>query len=559
MAIYLIIPNILCLLKVSSDGPNVNLKFLDIVREERKDNDLKGLLEVGTCGLHTVHGALKHGGKASGWNIDKILSAIFKIIDQSPSRRTDYERLSGESVVYPLQFCSHRWAENKIVAERAIEVWENMVKTVNHWMQLPKSSQPKEDNKSCQRLKSSINDPLVPVKLKFFVRIADELNKFLVLYQTEKPMVPFLANSLEDMIRSFASTFLIADKLKEANTCLKLSKLNFKDANFHKRPTDVVLPIPVKVALSDLKKKGKVSSSKALQFKSDVISFLSVLCAHLVEKSPIKYALARSATSLIPSHIVEVPDSNEKKFHHLLEILYTSQQLSDKVVEQTKQEYSQFVQEVAIPQKDEFLGFDVAIRDHRLDTFFFKFLEGRPSFSNFANVLKIILTMSHGQASVERGFSINKSLLVENLSKESLISQRIIYDHMKVNDLQSHELEIMPALRKSVKSSRQQYGTYLEEQKRKGVQSEKSRKCKVIEEEIVEIKRRKSLLLDTINDLYTESDKYALDAESADSLQSMKSLVAKSNLFRASAKEKEAKIDEYKFKLNQLNKKKDQL
>ena len=132
MVIYLIIPNILCLLKVSSDGPNVNLKFLDIVREERKDNDLKGLLEVVTYGLHTVHGALKHGRKASGWNIDKILSAIFKIIDQSPSRRTDYERLSGESVVYPLQFCSHRWAKNKIVAERAIEVWENMMKTVNH-------------------------------------------------------------------------------------------------------------------------------------------------------------------------------------------------------------------------------------------------------------------------------------------------------------------------------------------------------------------------------------------------------------------------------------------
>ena len=130
---------------------------------------------------------------------------------------------------------------------------------------------------------------------------------------------------------------------------------------------------------------------------------------------------------------------------------------------------------------------------------------------------------------------------------------------MKVNDLQSHELEITPALRKSIKSYKQQYGTYLEEQKRKGVQSEKSRKRKVIEEGIVEIKRRKSLLLDTINDLYTESDKYALNAESADSLQSMKSLVAKSNSFRTSAKEKEDKIDEYKFKLNQLNKKKDQL
>ena len=147
MAIYLIIPNIICLLKVSSDGPNVNLKFLDIVRKERMDNDLKGLLEVGTSGLHTVRHALKHGGKVSGWNIDKILSAIFKMINQSPSWRTDYERLSGESVVYPLQFCS-RWAENKIVAEREIEVWENMVKTVNHWMQLPKSSQPKKITKA---------------------------------------------------------------------------------------------------------------------------------------------------------------------------------------------------------------------------------------------------------------------------------------------------------------------------------------------------------------------------------------------------------------------------
>ena len=99
MAIYLIIPNNLCLLKVSSDGPNVNLKFLDIVRKERKDNDLKGLLEVGTCGLHTVYGAIKYGEKASGWNIDKILSAIFEVIDQSPSRRANYERLSAESVV----------------------------------------------------------------------------------------------------------------------------------------------------------------------------------------------------------------------------------------------------------------------------------------------------------------------------------------------------------------------------------------------------------------------------------------------------------------------------
>ena len=30
-------------------------------------------------------------------------------------------------------------------------------------------------------------------------------------------------------------------------------------------------------------------------------------------------------------------------------------------------------------------------------------------------VLKIVLTLSHGQAEVERGFSLNKEVIVENL------------------------------------------------------------------------------------------------------------------------------------------------
>ena len=46
---------------------------------------------------------------------------------------------------------------------------------------------------------------LVPVKMIFFADIARTLNKFLVTYQTEKPMVPFLADSLEDILRTFSS------------------------------------------------------------------------------------------------------------------------------------------------------------------------------------------------------------------------------------------------------------------------------------------------------------------------------------------------------------------
>ena len=86
---------------------------------------------------------------------------MYKIFDQYPSWRADYENVT-KSNVYPLKFCSHRWAENKIVVERAIDVWENVVKTVKYWIGLQKSKQPKDSNKSYQRLKSGITDPLIP-------------------------------------------------------------------------------------------------------------------------------------------------------------------------------------------------------------------------------------------------------------------------------------------------------------------------------------------------------------------------------------------------------------
>ena len=42
--------------------------------------------------------------------------------------------------------------------------------------------------------------------------------------------------------------------------------------------------------------------------------------------------------------------------------------------------------------------------------------------------------MSHGQSNVERGFSVNKEVLQDNLQVKSLISQGLIYDTSKCTD-----------------------------------------------------------------------------------------------------------------------------
>ena len=63
-------------------------------------------------------------------------------------------------------------------------------------------------------------DPLVPLKLEFFEDIAKTLNSFVVPYQTNKPLVPFLAESLERLLRLLCAKFIREDVLESAKTAI---------------------------------------------------------------------------------------------------------------------------------------------------------------------------------------------------------------------------------------------------------------------------------------------------------------------------------------------------
>ena len=97
-------------------------------------------------------------------------------------------------------------------------------------------------------------------------------------------------------------------------------------------------------------------------------------------------------------------------------------------------------------------------------------------------VLKIILTLLCGQAFVKRGFSVNKSLLVENLSTQSLLSRRCVYDYMKSKNLTPENFIICGALRKSVRGSRTKYENHLEEQRKAKSSNKEALKRKAVQE-----------------------------------------------------------------------------
>ena len=86
-------------------------------------------------------------------------------------------------------------------------------------------------------------------------------------------------------------------------------------------------------------------------------------------------------------------------------------------------------------------------------------------------VFKLLLCLSHGQASVERGFSVNSNLLVENMHEDSLIAQRIVHDHMKSLKLEAYEVKVTKSCLDNVNSARRRYFDAL---KQKSVSNQRS-------------------------------------------------------------------------------------
>ena len=70
-----------------------------------------------------------------------------------------------------------------------------------------------------------MKDCLVPVKLLFFEEGAKKLNEFLVVFQTDNPMAPFLTQTLEDLIKTLTRKFICKDLCDKS--CSEMAKLDF--------------------------------------------------------------------------------------------------------------------------------------------------------------------------------------------------------------------------------------------------------------------------------------------------------------------------------------------
>ena len=456
------------MLQLSMDGPNVNWSFYGKLMAEVHDDSNRKMIDIGSCGLHVVHNAFKAGFEATGWDIKSFLWALFTIFHETPARREDFTAITS-SVIFPLKFCLHRWVENSSVAARALVMLPHLKMYISVIEKNPKTYAV-PTSKSFATVKLACRDAFMPARLMFFESVARQFEMFLVRYQSDKPLVPFLDADLSLLLRGLCRRFLKESVLETATTSALLSKIDVTDKKGHVCNPKIDTGFSAAKALKDLGVAKKCSDLGRMTFRDDCKKALVASTQKLLLKSPIKYAMTRYLTCLDPRQMVSDSNGCVDNFKRVLHKLVDLHHVNEPDCDLIGWQFAAYMAEVVAQNHSEFKEFSPDA--DRLDTFFFKNMEGPLHFSKLWPVVKKLLVLSHGQATVERGFSINTQLVVENLKADSIVSQRTVYDAVSTAG-GICDVPVTKSMLSYVQGARQRYFAHLEEQKKKATHNTK--------------------------------------------------------------------------------------
>lgn len=219
--------------------------------------------------------------------------------------------------------------------------------------------------------------------------------------------------------------------------------------------------IDIGIATLKLLKHCKLSDLQFIAFRTDVKKFLTNLVSKLSQKSPIILKLMQKLVCLNPS-LIGSPTVAASNFRDLLLILSDVRRLKLSDLDNNYKLFQNFLDSLeGQPLEQKFELFNSAIE--RVD---FLYNNLRPFDSTLWEIIKAVLILSHGQATVERGFSFNKEIITENMMDKTVIAKHRILDYIKANGGVVNIAITKPLLTAAV-AGQQNYNHNLEQEKEK--------------------------------------------------------------------------------------------
>ena len=162
-------------------------------------------------------------------------------------------------------------------------------------------------------------------------------------------------------------------------------------------------------------------------------------------------------------------------------------------------------------------------------------MQAKEEFKDLWHTLQLLLTLSHSQAAVETGFSVNKEVLAPNMQEVSLQAIRLIHSSMLAQETSVADFVISEELLSSCNHASNRYKMYLMDKQREKEDNEKGRKRKALQDELVVAKKKKLELESVAKRLFDNADKRLKEAAKKSDTAKMKALVVESNTLREKA------------------------
>lgn len=533
------------MIQISMDGPNVNWSLFKKVEEERKLNNYPLLINIGSCALHIVHGAFENGSKQTQWNIKKLLSHLYKFFKQAPARRTFFTSTTG-AVLFPKSFCGIRWLENKAVAERAIFLWNDIKKSVYKWEKLSKYDKPSGERYNT--IKRAVSDVLVVAKLSFFCYICKIIEPFLTRFQQDNPIIPFMYEDIQNLFKKLLNIFL---KDCDVDTAFKnITNVDLKDKKYHSKHVEV--GCAAAQIISKLKTEDVVKHTEVMNFEAECRLFAIGVIEKLRRRilTPRAINFIKKASCLDPKKMSRPLAKSLKKFKELVLDLPSAKIISSGQGDEGIREFRMLLSKPEVSAK--LVSYKPS---ERLDSFFFETLS-MGEYKSLAIIVQTILVLHNGQAEIERGFSINKEVMKDNMSELTLVSRRLVKDYLRSNSLETYEVDISSRMINSVQQSSLKYKLFLKEKQEKEKTEALLKKKNEIREQLNVYKREKELKEKSLTALKEEEEAAFLQASSETDMTKVVVLLAKGKGLNEKAKkmmveisELQKKIEEYRLKL----------
>ena len=180
---------------------------------------------------------------------------------------------------------------------------------------------------------------LITAKLNFFAFIAGILKPFLVLFQADNPMLPFMYDELSEILKRLILLIYKKEKIVEAKTVAKTVEEDWLNNKNNQKEEFL---IDVGATTKDILSHAKVAAETIRKFRSECKLFVAHLLLKLHERVPIQYALVRNSSSLNPNKMALQGALMSKRFVRLADQLYSLKFISSSVADNAKFQYDQF-------------------------------------------------------------------------------------------------------------------------------------------------------------------------------------------------------------------------